>query len=190
MSARIGQMRGVAVVVAIVGVLAIVGGTAFAGGHSAPAKKSHGVSKAQVKKIVKAYIHSHRSALQGFEPKPIENALSSSTSTGMATIAHIGPWSMQAQCLSSGVGVQFVGTGFTFGTNSLGVVNGGAGSTFQTARTGNSFGVGTGSQGSQTIDLVGNNGSDYMVTFFENADSNSPVNCDVAGYSLEVKAAS
>jgi hypothetical protein len=190
MSARIGQLRGIAVVVAVVGVLAIVGGTAFAGGHSTPAKKSHGVSKAQVKKIVKAYVHSHKAALQGFEPTPIEKALSSSTSTGMKTIAHIGTWSMQAQCLSSGVGVQFVGSGITFGTNSLGAVNGAAGSTFETARTGNSFGVGTGAQGSQTIDLVGNNGSDYMVTFFENADMNSPVNCDIAGYSLELKAAS
>jgi hypothetical protein len=190
MSARIGQMRGVAVVVAIVGVLAIVGGTAFAGGHSAPAKKSHGVSKAQVKKIVKAYVHSHKAALAGFEPKPIEIVLSSSSSTGMQTIAQIGPWSMQAQCLSTGVGVQFVGSGITFGTNSDGVTNGGDGPTFQTARPGNSFGVGTGDQGSQTIDLVGNNGSDYTVTFFENADSSSPVNCDVAGYSLEVKAAS
>jgi hypothetical protein len=38
--------------------------------------------------------------------------------------------------------------------------------------------------------LFGGDDSEYSVTYFENADSSTPVDCDVAGYSMQIKPAS
>jgi hypothetical protein len=184
MASKRSRFRNLALGIASIALIAMVGGTAFATGHSSRTGASAGVSKSEVQKIVKSYIEKHKAAIRGPVPQQILFGTDSDT-PGVQTIGHIGSWVMQARCDSTGVSVDFEGTGTAFGTNTLGATNGGAGSSFQTFGGSISFGVGTGVQGSQTVELVESH-SVYTVTYFENAVSSSPVDCDVAGYALKL----
>jgi hypothetical protein len=184
MESKLGRVRTVALVIVSLGLIAMVGGTAFATGHSSRARVSAGVSKSEVRKIVKSYIQSHKAQIQGPKPKSIQFSTTSNT-TGTQTVSHIGPWVMGVQCGSEGVSVEFTGPGTVFGTNTLATTNGDSGRTFETFGGSISFGVANDNQGSQTVELVGPH-STYTVTYFENAESANPVDCVVAGYAMKV----
>jgi hypothetical protein len=172
----------VAIATAAVAVVAVLGGTSYAASrpsHSARVPHaSQPLSKHDVKSLIKSYVTKHAAA------KPTHFAVSTNATDGAGPIAQIGPWTINMTCDSTGVGVRVSGPGVVFGANSLGAVNGGAGSTFETSGTvGGTNGIGLGAQGSQTLVLVNDNDA-YTVTYLANADKSTPVNCDLLGYAL------
>jgi hypothetical protein len=179
--------RTLAVAAASVAAVAAVGGTALAAGGSGEARTSTGVSRAEVTQIVRTYIANHKASIQGPKPSSIVRVLVSSN-PGFHTVRTFGKWTMSADCESTGVTVEFTGSGAVFGTNTLGTTNGGPGSSYETfGDKGVSFGVAPGVQGSQTVDLFGPGANAWTVTYFMNAMSGSTVQCDLGGTSTFVK---
>jgi hypothetical protein len=172
----------IALSAATVAIVAVLGGTSYAASRpshhaTVAAPGSHSLSKGAVKKIVKAYVATH-------VVQPIEFASSTDSSSGGGPVKTIGPWTINLSCDSNGVGINVTGPGVVAGANTLGVVNGPAGSSFETLGGGGGTNTaGPGFQASQTLVLL--SGSDgYTVTYMANADKSTPLDCAVLGYAL------
>ena len=76
------------------------------------------------------------------------------------------------------------GPGQITGTNSLGTINGGAGSTYETdGGLGGTFAIGATAQGSAS-EVVRDSSSGWAITYFANATGSAPVSCSVIGYAV------
>lgn len=165
---------------AAIAIVAVLGGTSYAAtrpSHHPAAASHHALTKGKVKHLIKSYVASHVA-------QPIEFLASTDSSSGGGTVRTIGPWSIKLNCDANGVSVGVDGPGVAGGANTLGAVNGPAGSSFETfGGLGGTNGAGKGFQASQTLILTdGSNG--YTVTYVANADSSSPVQCDLLGYAI------
>jgi hypothetical protein len=166
-----------------IAIVAVLGGTSYAATRpSHPAATSHdskSLSKADVKQIVKSYVTKHVA-------QPIEIEGVTDSSSGGGPIKTIGPWTINLSCDANGVGVSVTGPGTVSGTNTLGQVNGPAGSSFETFGGGGGNSAGPGLQASQTLVLAdGTHG--YTLTYMANADKSTPVDCVVLGYAVRLQ---
>jgi hypothetical protein len=167
-----------------IAIVAVLGGTSYAATRpSHPAATSHhpkSLSKADVRKIVKSYVTKHVA-------QPIEFGAITTSSSGGGPIKTIGPWTINLNCDATGAAITVTGPGVAGGANTLGPTNGSAGSSFETfGGVGGKNGAGGGFQASQTL-ILSTESHSYTVTYVANADTSSPVDCDVIGYAIPLQ---
>jgi hypothetical protein len=200
-----------ALAVAAIALFVALGGTGYAATRGSvrvataakASKKSKPLTTGRVNQLIKQYVSSHLGSLAGPQgaagpagvagapgpaPIPVLGTGISTTATPQA-IATIGPWSVTMTCAgggSPGATLAIAGPGEELATTALGLTNGAAGATYESAGGPGTGVVSPGGQIAQEVFLV-NGETAYELHYNLEATSSGPnTDCLVLGDAIEI----